>query len=145
MSIQVECPVNFVVVNENKVRLNAFWVLLLSILYLFTNWLLIPIFLTIDFYLRGFDKGKYSVLAFISEKLIAVFKTAHQPIDQAPKLFAAKIGLFFCIIASIAQLISFSTFAFALMATISFFALLESVFKICAGCYAYTFYSKLIH
>ena len=144
MPIQIECPVNFVVTNENKVRLNALWVLVLSVVYLFTNWLIIPVFLSVDFYFRGFGKGKLSLISLLSETTIKALNIPHKPIDQAPKIFAAKIGFLFSIVAAITQLIGFSTIAFIAIAIMSFFAFLESAFKLCAGCYVYTFYSKLI-
>ena len=49
MATELECPVDFITVNENKVRLNALSVLLLSIIYLFIPVWMIPAFLTVDF------------------------------------------------------------------------------------------------
>ncbi|MBN8838066.1 MAG: DUF4395 domain-containing protein [Sphingobacteriia bacterium] len=144
MPVQIECPVDFVVTNENKVRLNALWVLILSIVYLFTNWWIIPAFLSVDFYCRGFGKAKLSLISLLSETTIKTLKIAHKPIDQAPKIFAAKVGFLFSIVAAVTQIIGFSTAALVSIAVMSFFAFLESVFKICAGCYVYTFYIKFI-
>lgn len=144
MPIQIECPVDFVVTNENKVRLNALWVLLLSIVYLLTDWWIIPFFLSVDFYCRGFGKPKLSLIALLSEAIIKIINIAHKPIDQAPKVFAAKIGCLFSIAATVMQAFRFSKAAILLISVMSFFAFLESAFKICAGCYVYTFYSKLI-
>jgi len=40
--------------TENKIRIIAFEIFILSLLFLTTNLLLIPIFLAVDFGLRGF-------------------------------------------------------------------------------------------
>ncbi len=57
---ELECPVDFVTINENKARFVALLVFLLSVIFLLVgNWF-IPLFLSIDFYLRGFNGGRYS-------------------------------------------------------------------------------------
>ena len=61
----MECPVDFVTVNENKIRVIAFFVLILAIVYLFLGLWLIMAFLVVDFLLRTFNLGKFSLLAFI--------------------------------------------------------------------------------
>lgn len=143
MSFELECPVDFKKVNENKVRLTALWVLIASVLILFTKSWLIAAFLLIDFVLRAFDFGKYSLLNLLSDFTVNTFKISAKPIDQAPKLFAAKIGLAFSAAILTTILTNNLTATLYITAVLTFFAFLESALGFCAGCYVYTFYKKI--
>lgn len=143
MATELECPVDFITVNENKVRLTALSVFILAVVYLLTGTWIIPAFLTVDFFLRGFNFGKYSLLHIVSDKVIQLFSIKSKPIDQAPKRFAAKIGFFFSIAILAAHLINYTTAALVLDGVLTIFAFLESFLGFCAGCYVYTFYIKL--
>jgi len=143
MATELECPVDFISVNENKVRLTALNVFLLTALFiLLPNWIIIT-FLTVDFFCRVFNLGKYSLLNIISEKEVQLFAVAIKPIDQAPKRFAAKIGLIFCAAILLCTVLNYGTSAVVLASVMLVFAFLESFLGICAGCYVYTFYIKL--
>lgn len=143
MSFELECPVDFKKVNENKVRLTALWVLALSVLVLVTKSWLIAAFLLVDFALRAFDFGKYSLLNLLSDFTVNTFKISAKPIDQAPKLFAAKIGLVFSVTIIATILTDNLTATLYITAVLIFFAFLESALGFCAGCYVYTFYKKI--
>src|ERR1700743_553267 len=91
----MECPVDFIPINENKARLTAFLVLVIGIVYLLTGFWLLIAFLLIDFALRTFNLGKYSLLGFLSDALIKQLKIKNKPVDRAPKRFAAGVGLVF--------------------------------------------------
>lgn len=143
MSFEIKCPVDFKKVNENKVRLTAFWVLLLAILIVLTNSWIGSGFLLVDFALRAFDFGKFSFLNWLSDIAIKSFNFSTKFIDQAPKIFAAKIGLGFTIFILATLLGDNFTLASYITAVLIFFAFLESVLGICAGCYVYTFYKRI--
>lgn len=143
MSFELECPVDFKKVNENKVRLTALWVLILGVLVFITKSWLIGAFLLIDFALRAFDFGKYSLLNLLSDFTVSTFKISAKPIDQAPKLFAAKIGLAFSVAILATILTDNLTATLYIAAVLIFFAFLESALGFCAGCYVYTFYKKI--
>jgi uncharacterized membrane protein YkvA (DUF1232 family) len=143
MATELECPVDFITVNENKVRLTALNVFILAVVYLVVpNWI-IPAFLTVDFFLRGFNFGKYSLLNFLSEKEVQFFSIKPKPIDQAPKRFAAKIGFIFSVAILAATIFNLITAGIALTVILVVFAFLESFLGFCAGCYVYTFYNRL--
>ncbi len=143
MATELECPVDFITVNENKVRLTALNVFILAVVYIaIPNWL-IPAFFTIDFFLRGFNFGKYSLLGLLSDAEVKLFGIKAKPIDQAPKRFAAKIGFFFSVSILAATVFNYPTTAIALAIILLVFAFLESFVGFCAGCYVYTFYIKL--
>ena len=140
-SQELDCPVDGVKVNENKVRAIAFLVLLTAIAYLLTGYWPLFLLLVIDFGLRAFDYGKISPLARVSDWIV---KTLHFPvllIDQAPKRFAAGVGMVFS--AAILSLHPFGISAFWVAAILTVFAALESLAGICAGCYVYTFLKSI--
>jgi hypothetical protein len=141
---QLECPIDFVKVDENKVRLTALWILVFGIVYLILPKIFIPTLLTIDFALRGFKLGRLSALNFWSEVVVSIFKIKPKPIDQGPKLFAAKIGMFICAATVLCMLCSFDVMAYILMSMLVTFAFLESIFGFCAGCHLYTLYKSVI-
>jgi Domain of unknown function (DUF4395) len=127
--------------NESKIRLTAFFVLVLIIVYILTGVVLIPVFLTLDFTLRGFGLGAYSPLAFLAGHLATALKLPAKPIYMPPKRFAARIGFLFCLAIVIAHYTDLSTII--LSAIIALFAALESLAGFCAGCYVYNAYARL--
>ncbi|GAB2833722.1 DUF4395 domain-containing protein [Ferruginibacter profundus] len=143
MATELECPVDFISINENKVRLTALHVFILAVIYLIIPTWIIPAFLTVDFFMRGFNFGKFSLLNLLSEKEVQLFSVKTKPIDQAPKRFAAKIGFIFSVAILTATLFNFITAGIALAVVITVFAFLESFLGFCAGCYVYTFYNRL--
>ena len=140
----MDCPVDFVSINENKARLTAFFVLVLSIVYLVTGFWLIIAFLLLDFALRSFNLGKYSALGFLSDAIIKQLKIKNKPVDRAPKRFAAMVGLAFTAAILISIFFSQQILAISLATVLSFFALLESFFAFCAGCHVYSIGKTLV-
>lgn len=134
----MECPVDFIPINENKARLTAFFVFILTIVYILNSFWLIMAFLAIDFSLRGFNLGKYSLLGFISDAIIKQLKIKNKPVDRAPKRFAAGVGLVFSLAILITGYFHQLLIVYALSCVLLFFAFLESGFGFCAGCYVYT-------
>ena len=127
--------------NESKVRLTAFFVLVLVISYLLLKVFLIPVLLVIDFTLRSFNLGKYSPLAFFSELLVKTLKLPVIPVYLPPKRFAARIGLLFSAAILILHLL-IPEAVLPVAVVLAFFAALESLFGFCAGCYVYNFLQR---
>jgi hypothetical protein len=134
----MECPVDFVLINENKVRIIAFFVLTLAVVYLFTGIWLIMAFLVLDFLLRAFNWGKFSLLGLLSDAVIKQLKIKTMPVDRAPKRFAAMIGLFFTVGILILGLRHFALLANISTVILCCFATLEAFAGFCAGCYVYS-------
>jgi hypothetical protein len=97
MENDIQCPVDFVVINENKARITAFFVLVLSTVFLVTGLWVVIVFLVLDFFLRANNWGKYSLLAILSDGVISQLKIRNKSTDRAPKKFAAGVGLLFTI------------------------------------------------
>jgi hypothetical protein len=136
----LDCPVDGVKVNENKVRTVAFLVLLTAIAYLLTGFWPLFLFLLVDFGLRAFDYGKLSPLAQLSDLIIKALHFPVRLIDQAPKRFAAGVGMIFSVLILALQGAGISAFWVAIVLAV--FAALESLAGFCAGCYVYTFLKR---
>jgi hypothetical protein len=134
----MDCPDDFIKINENKVRLIAFFVLILTLVYLKTGFWLIMAFLLVDFMLRAANLGKYSLLGFISDAVIKQLKIKPKPVDRAPKRFAAMVGVLFTAAILVSFILQLHILAFSLAAVLCFFAFLESFFAFCTGCHAYS-------
>ena len=134
----MDCPVDFIKINENKARLTAFFVFALTLVYLKTGFWLIMAFLLIDFVLRATNLGKYSLLGFLSDAVIKQLKIKSKPVDRAPKRFAAMVGVLFTAAILVSFIFQLHVVALCLSAVLAFFAFLESFFAFCAGCYAYS-------
>jgi len=137
MESNIQCPVDFVLMNENKARLTAFFVLVLAVVFLITGLWIIVAFLVIDFLLRANNWGKYSLLAILSEAVIKQLRIRNKPTDRAPKKFAAGVGLVFTTGILILTLLHLSTLTIIVTIVLLFFAFLESFIGFCAGCYVY--------
>jgi hypothetical protein len=127
--------------SESRIRLTAFFVLVLIIVYMITGIGLIPVFLLLDFTLRGFGLSAYSPLAFLAGRIAAALKLPVKPVYMPPKRFAARVGFLFCLAIVVAHYTDLSTII--LSAIIALFAALESLAGFCAGCYVYNAYARL--
>jgi len=136
------CPVDFILMDENKARLTAASIFVLSVTFILTSFWLVPVFFVIDFSARAFKLGKYSLLNLLSGRLIKVFSIKPKMTDQAPKRFAAIIGLLFSVAITICFACKYTMAALLLAIVLGIFALLESAFGFCASCYVYHFYNK---
>jgi Domain of unknown function (DUF4395) len=135
----LSCPVDFVSVNENKIRIIAFHVFMLSIVILFKpHWVSIGL-LAVDFFLRTFKLNKFSPFAISAAGMTKVLTLGFKPVDQGPKRFAAGVGLAFSLAMLATYFTSYTTATLILTATITVFSFLESFLAFCAGCYVYTF------
>lgn len=138
----LECPVDFVQIDENRARMVAFLVLILGVVcFAQLNWG-VAIFLLIDFSLRTFNLNSYSPLGFLAGKLINLFKIKNKPTDRAPKRFAAMMGMIFTGVIALTLLIGWLTFAEITLVLLLICAALESLLGVCVGCYVYTYLKR---
>ena len=138
MNNNLQCPVDFITINENKARINAFFALLLVTLFLISGWLPIIAFLAIDFGMRAGRLGKYSVLGLLSDGVVRWLKIRNKPVDRAPKRFAACVGFVFCAAMFVLSLLNQYNIAQIAGGVLIVFAALEAFAGFCAGCYVYT-------
>lgn len=144
MNNNVECPVDFVSVNENKVRIIAALVFITSVLLAFTAYWPIVFLLAVDFLLRATYYNRYSPLAFVAAGLVKIFSIKEKPTDYAPKRFAAWIGFALSGAILLLLFLHIPFAAIALAAVLAIFSFLESALSFCAGCYIYSFGKKFL-
>src|SRR5690606_15361045 len=101
-------------------------------------------FLVIDFFLRAFKLGKYSLLGQSGGLLVKVFGMGNKAVDRAPKRFAAWIGLFFTGAITLLYGVGASSISYILADILLFFAFLEAAFGFCVGCRVYTLIKPLL-
>jgi hypothetical protein len=133
------CPISDQRINEQVTRVNALFAIGIIVLALILNSALLLIFLMADFYIRAFTEIKFSPISFSSHFLSNALSLPLKMIDKAPKVFAARIG--FLMTAVITGLIVFELNMASVIVSgiLIFFASLEFLFAICAGCMIYTY------
>ncbi len=134
------CPTDGTKINESKVRVVAFEVLLIALAYGLTQALVLPLLLVVDFGLRSFNLPAYSPLARVADSVVRGLKLPTKLVDGAPKRFAARIGLAFALLITGLHLVGIS--ALVPTAVLALFATLESLAGFCAGCLVYTYYLR---
>jgi hypothetical protein len=139
----IECPVDFVTINENQARLTALQTLLWMLLWFFTGYEAIPACLAIDFLLRAVNYGKFSLLNIISGFLIRRLSISNRPVDRAPKRFAALTGFLFLMAIIVLSVFRLKIAAEILASVLLIFASLEAFARFCAGCQVYTLLKAL--
>ncbi|MCQ6957811.1 DUF4395 domain-containing protein [Mucilaginibacter aquariorum] len=143
MSEDLQCPVDHVKVNENKVRVVALLVLLLGAGFLLTGYNFIILLLLADFFARAFNMQKYSLLGWLADVFVKQFKLPVKLTDRGPKRFAAGMGFVFVAAILVAIIAGWNIFLVPLAAMLCIFAFLESFAAFCMGCYVYTGLQKV--
>ena len=138
----VICPLSSERFNENLPRLIGLFVVILLIAYVILNIWLIPAFLIVDFYIRGFGKGKYSLLFKLAVALNNKLPLKGQLIDKAPKIFAARLGFVFTFLIVTLHLLGMPMLSNSLAIALIVFAGLECVANFCVGCLVFTWFVK---
>lgn len=136
---EIICPISTQKANENVVRITAFWVIMLTGIFILEPNPYIPAYLAIDFYIRAFTKLKYSPLSWLSAGIARWLKLEPHWIDKAPKIFAARVGLLFSILMGAMALFGLTVPAVVIGSVLVLFAFLECGLNFCAGCWVYTY------
>lgn len=132
------CPVSNEKVNERVTRLNA----LFAMIFIAAGWVfqsaVFPTVLMADFFIRAFTKSKFSPVSLASSLLVNTLGLEGKPIDKAPKIFAARLGLIMTLAITLLFLFGFPVAATVISAMLLILASLEFFFGICVGCIIYT-------
>ena len=136
------CPVNNEWVNTNQVRINASIVFIACCLALTIQTPYIILLLCIDFFCRGFIKKRVSLLNYLSKSIITAFDIPTSKENEAPKIFAVKVGFVFTVLSLICFFLGYKTSFNLFVTIIILFSFLEFAFKFCAGCVVFTLLVK---
>ncbi len=134
----IVCPISNVKIDSHTSRLTLFLNAVLIGFYLFTGSFYFILLVAIDCGIRATLDANYSPLRRIAAKLISLTGLAKKLVDQAPKLFASRLG-FLCAAISV-MLVPVSGFASLCIAgMLLVFMILDSVFNFCVGCLIYNY------
>jgi hypothetical protein len=124
--------------EETTVRLVAAQVVLVEGIILYSNSSILAFALALDFTLRAFSNP--APLGLLAKVLFKQLGLRPIQIFAPPKRFAAGIGALLSFLISFLLFFNLNSLAYFAGSILIFFALLESVLKICAGCYAYDWF-----
>lgn len=131
------CPVSNIKIDSNVSRLTVFMNAVLLALYLLTGNPVLVVVVAIDYAIRAIWQPKYSPIRFLAMRIANNLYVPEKLIDQAPKLFASRVGFLFAITSTL--LFAFSGPASLLVAGVLLvFTTLDSVLDFCVGCLVYT-------
>jgi Domain of unknown function (DUF4395) len=132
------CPISPLRVGETTARLTGLLAAALIGVYALTGAAAIMLVLALDYGLRAGSRWRYSPLSWLATRLVRVLRLSDRPIDKAPKMFAARVGMLFALASALLTLVHpLSGLVVALV--LLGFALLESLLNICVGCLVYTY------
>lgn len=140
---KLQCPIDHIKVNENKVRAIALVVFVLGLVYLSTGYWPIIAYLFYDFLVRVVNRPNLSLASQLADVSIKIFRIPTKPTDRGPKRFAAGMGLAFNFVILLFALFGMQIVASWLAVALCAFAFLESFGGFCVGCYVYSGLQKL--
>jgi hypothetical protein len=131
-------------VNEIAARLVAGMVAILAALVMFSDSYFLLAFLTYGFLARVLTGPKLSPMGLLITKVVVpILGNPNRPVPGPPKRFAQTIGL---VISGTALgcsiFLGFDGITTVLLGVLTGFAVLESVFGICAGCFIFGYLMK---
>lgn len=138
------CPITNKSINERGARINALISFLLVIIFIITKNPAILAFLAIDFSIRGFFDVKYSPVSLMSKWLVKVLNLKSKSINAGPKIFAAQIGMVFCLSAFLLQIAMLPSAAILVISILALFSFLETAFGLCVACKIYPILRPLV-
>ena len=138
------CPVSFIKIDANIVRINAFYILVLFSLYLFSMNKFIILFLLTDFAIRLFVSKNYSPLYFLSSRTKELLHVRTKLEDNAPKTLATYFGFLFLSLILLFDLLHVETLFYATSGMLLVCLFLELAFDYCLGCKIYYLYKRFV-
>ncbi len=123
--------------DENVVRIIAGLVLLIATLALVLHSRVLFLLLSLDFALRAFTYQP-APLAAVAKLIARSLQLSPYPIFAAPKRFAAGLGFGFSFLIFILFSLNLDIAAYVAGGLLLSCALLEAAFRVCAGCYLFS-------
>jgi hypothetical protein len=133
----IVCPISNVKIDSNVSRLTVFMNSILIALYLFTGVPYFMILVAIDYAIRAFWKPKYSPIGWGAVGIARMGRLSEKQVEQAPKLFASRVGFLFAASSVILFLTQLPIASLIVAGSLLIFTILDSVFDFCVGCLTY--------
>jgi len=151
MAINFSCPISGEQRDNTTVRFVAGFVLVISGVSLVVAVLvsariaaIITGILALDFIIRAFIRPKYSPLATLARGTVSGLNLPRKLVDNAPKVFAARIGVLFSVVTTILYATNLLFAGSIVLVILLLCASLESFFSFCLGCWMYSLFPKRI-
>lgn len=149
MAINFSCPISGEQRDNTTVRVVAGFVFVIAGAALLTALMvsarvaaIIMGVLALDFIIRGFVKPKYSPLATLARGIVSGLNLPKKMVDSAPKVFAARIGVIFSVLAAVLYAGNLLYAGSIVLVILLLCAALESFFSFCLGCWMYSLLPK---
>lgn len=149
MAINFSCPISGEQRDNTTVRVVAGFVFVIAGAALLTALMvsarisaIIMGVLALDFIIRGFVKPKYSPLAILARGIVSGLNLPKKMVDSAPKVFAARIGVIFSVLAAVLYAGNLLYAGSIVLVILLLCAALESFFSFCLGCWMYSLLPK---
>jgi len=139
------CPVSFRKIDEKIARSNAIITVIILIIFGLSQNVFLVSFLAIDFFLRTSKWYTYSPIAFVSKNLVNLLSMQSNLINAGPKIFAARIGLFFTLTIATLFFFELSVAGVIVASVLLLFSFLEGVFGICVACIIYPHLYRVVY
>jgi hypothetical protein len=134
----VICPISNVKVDNNVSRLTVFFNAILLALFLTTHIPYFVILCAVDYAIRVAGQAQYSPMRWLAANIAGMLKWPAKMTDQAPKMFAARLGLLFSAGSALFFVVSLPV-SLIVGSILLVFATLDSVFDFCVGCLTYSY------
>jgi len=151
MAINFSCPVSGEQRDNTTVRVVAGFVFVIAGVSLAVALLvsarmaaIITGILALDFIIRAFIKPKYSPVATLARGTASGLNLPKKMVDNAPKVFAARIGVLFSVVTTILYAANLLYAGSAVLVILLICASLESFLSFCLGCWMYSLLPKKI-
>lgn len=139
------CPISEKTIDENVARCNAAFTVALLIVFAFTQSVIPLLLLAVDFFMRAVDLSSYSLLKISSQGLVRSLSFKKNPINAAPKLFAARLGFIMAFAITIAVILNYHSLALVIAAMLGLLSFLEASIGFCLACKIYPFLYKWLY
>ncbi len=137
------CPISYKQIDGTIARINAFFITLSVVIFLYTSLSIVTYILTIDFFIRLYINKKFSPIFNLSKITKKILNLRTNLTETAPKRLAAYFGLFFSIFISVESTLGLYETAYITSLILLFCSSLELFFNYCLGCKIYYIIKKI--
>jgi len=143
MIMEKTCPVSGKIIDGKTPRFTAALVFVSAIAFIVSGFnVLVLTVLTLDFFMRSFFDFKYSPFSAAGDFARRALNIRGFAIDVAPKVFAARMGLFMCGMLCLFQFLEIAIPRYVISSVLAVFSFLEVAFNFCMGCAIYNLTRK---
>lgn len=137
------CPISFFKVDETIARINAAFITLLLIIFLFTFSHMVLYFLFYDFFVRLFTDKKYSAVYHLSRVIKKILQLKTEMVDGGAKRLATYFGFVFISLMIIETWLKMTALIYITAVVLLTCTTLEVLFHYCVGCKIYYLIKKI--